>query len=140
MTGATKVEKSQLQTRYYVRRAESSVSDTPFFKIKSVAWGTGFVERDINNKPVVLDIPKNVSVIKGEFARNVPIKSVINGKILLRAILERGVVEVGEISEFTTAYILDDEDCVVCVLVCAPVYVTSDRSLSLEASIDIGDI
>jgi hypothetical protein len=116
----------------------SLCSSIPFFKLDKVAWGSGYLEI-VDGKPSVIpSLPSAVDSITGEFARTGatyrydPVAKTIN----VRATIPKGYLPLGVRSEFTTLYVLDDESGVVAIAVGMPVWMSSDRGLTVEFVID----
>lgn len=133
------LEKVQMQNLYYTERADSAISNDPFFRFGKVVWGADFVT--LNGDDVVFaDIPKNVSEIKGEFFRRDRILNRVGNRILLSATMPEGEVDKGETKRFTALYLLDGKGQIITVFATAPVWATHTRSLDVNATFDIGDL
>lgn len=126
---------AKLLTRYYERRAKSSINLEPTFRLGKAVWGNGLTVT-IGGKPSVAPIPMDMAAVPGKFAEVTPIYTYANGRITVRAVLPAGSVPAGQQREFTTLGLLDDKGGLVCVMASTPIWIHDKRSLTIEGYIE----
>lgn len=126
---------AKLLTRYFERRAQSSIGLEPTFRLGKAVWGNG-LNTLVNGQPSVAPIPMDLASVPGQFYQCDPIYTYANGRITVRAALPPGSVPPGTQSEFTTLGLLDDKGGLVCVFVSTPMWIHDKRSLNVEGYIE----
>lgn len=132
------LEAGKLLDRFYERRAMSACAAAPFFKFGQVAWGNGYVNNNDGQLSVWADLPSSVNTITGEFARTNASYTYdeVTKNITVRASIPKGSLPVGVNAEFTALYVLDETGGVIALAVGMPVYMNSDRELTVVFVID----
>lgn len=128
-----------IQDRYYVKRAQSIIKANPNFRIAKAVWGNGYTSYDNNNVPYFLDVPTNVTQIKGEFWRdNSPSLSVdpSTGDITISSQLLKGAIPEGETHEFSALYVLDQDNAIIAIFNVLPTWMSSERGLEVSGVLE----
>lgn len=131
---AIRLDQAKLMDKFFTERDLSSIDPNPFFKISSVEWGYGFIEK-IDGKDSVVDIPTDSTGLDDVLEENIPNLSYPNNVITLRCVLPAGTVPEGDVYYFSSLNIKDAKGN--CILVCAvlPIPVTHDRLLQFDVEI-----
>ncbi|MCG3884090.1 hypothetical protein I3271_05270 [Photobacterium leiognathi] len=129
-----RIEDAVLLNRYYDKRALSSIADAPTFKFGKVQWASDLIEM-VDGKPVVANIDKTLSSLNGVFKTNDAVFTYLNGVIHVKASLPPNALEEGQKEQFSALGFLDNEDELIAVVACLPVWVYSDRGLDLTIQI-----
>ncbi|WP_318491896.1 hypothetical protein [Photobacterium leiognathi] len=130
------LDDAKLLNRYYDKRALSSLpqhSGQPF-RFGQVQWADDLIEM-IDGKPSVKPISATLASLQNVFHSNDAVFTYKNGEIFVRATIPSGTIAEGDSKQFSALGFLDNENELIAVCVTQPVWVYSDRSLVVEATI-----
>ncbi len=130
---AVVLQNTALLNAYYDQRALSSLPNgyEPFFQFGQIDWAYDLIEQ-IDDKPSAMAIDLDATAINGVFYTSDANYSYINGNIVITATLPAGTLPEGEQQQFSCVAVKDVQGNVVAIAVTQPVWVYSDRGISIE--------
>lgn len=133
---AIKLDDAKLLNKYFDNRALSSLPqhDGVPFRFAQVQWANDLIEM-VDGKPSVKPIPADLPQLENVFFTNDAVFSYKNGAIFVRATIPANTIAAGESEQFSALGFLDAGGDLVAVCATQPVWVYSDRSLVIEATI-----
>ena len=129
-----RLDQAKLMDQFFIQRDLSAIADTPFFKIATVEWGYGFIEK-IGGNDSVVDIPTNSQGLDSVLVENTPTKTYPNNVITLRCVLPAGSVSKGNVYHFSALNVKDGRGNSILKAVMLPIPVTSERLLQFDLEI-----
>ncbi len=134
---AVVLQNTALLNAYYDQRALSSLPNgyEPFFQFGQIDWAYDLIE-EIDGKPSAMEIDLDSLGVANVFYTSEANYSYINGNIVITATLPAGTLAEGESQQFSCVCIKDTNDNPIAIAVTQPVWVYSDRGLSIEIIIN----
>ncbi|CAH0543064.1 hypothetical protein [Vibrio marisflavi] len=127
------LENTELLNQYYDQRALSSLPNgyNAFFQFGDLDWGYDLIET-VDGKPSCKDIPLDKTSIANVFYTSKANYTYVNGNIVITASLPAGTFPAGESHQFSCVGIKDTNKNLIGVAVTQPVWIYSDRGISIE--------
>lgn len=127
------LENSALLNKYYDLRALSSLpNQEPFFQFGQVDWGYDLIEM-VDGKPSVKEIDLDKATIANVFYTSNAAYSYVGGNIIITATIPANAL--ADQVEFSCIGIKDAENNLIAVAATQPVWLFSERGISIEATI-----
>ncbi|HHF2882594.1 hypothetical protein ACEUKD_23920 (plasmid) [Vibrio diabolicus] len=138
LTQKVVLSQCELLNRYYDERALSSLPTNgtePYFQFGDLEWGFDLIQ-EIEGKPSCMPIPLDKTTVENVFYRSKANYAYVNGNIVITANLPAGTLAEDEQYQFSCVGVKDASGGLILVAVTQPVWIYSDRGLSIEIVIN----
>lgn len=127
------ISECELLHAYYDKRTLSSLPNgyEPYFQLGQAVWGHDLIE-EIDGVPSVMPIPLDKTSIEGQFYVSDVNYQYVDGNIVISTNIPAGTFAEDEQHQFSCLGILDQAGDLVMVAVTQPVWLYSNRGLSIQ--------